>query len=124
MSRVAEVNELWSPEDGWRQSELERLGLQYQGCKGFLHGKANNTGDILETVLILGRWGAAECYADAERRRSRGLPLRSLRRGGPQRAHGALDQPALQRIRGGQGLRYCSTGTADSMHPIACLYCS
>ncbi len=30
-------------------------------------GEANNTGDILETALILGRWGYAECYHDAER---------------------------------------------------------
>ena len=30
-------------------------------------GEANNTGDILETALILGRWGYAEAYADAER---------------------------------------------------------
>ena len=27
----------------------------------------NNTGDILETALILGRWGYTECYHDAER---------------------------------------------------------
>lgn len=31
------------------------------------HGEANNTGDILETALILGRFGYATCYADAER---------------------------------------------------------
>ena len=30
-------------------------------------GEANNTGDILETALILGRWGYPECYHDAER---------------------------------------------------------
>ena len=30
-------------------------------------GEGNNTGDILETALILGRWGHAECYHDAER---------------------------------------------------------
>ena len=30
-------------------------------------GEANNTGDILETALILGRWGHSEAYADAER---------------------------------------------------------
>ena len=30
-------------------------------------GEANNTGDILETALILGRWGYAEYYHDAER---------------------------------------------------------
>lgn len=30
-------------------------------------GEANNTGDILETALILGRWGDTECYHHAER---------------------------------------------------------
>ena len=30
-------------------------------------GEANNTGDILETALILGRWGYPEAYDDAER---------------------------------------------------------
>ena len=29
-------------------------------------GEANNTGDILETALILGRWGYPEAYDDAE----------------------------------------------------------
>ena len=30
-------------------------------------GEVNNTGDILETALILGRWGYSEYYHDAER---------------------------------------------------------
>ena len=30
-------------------------------------GEANNTGDIVETALILGRWGYMEAYDDAER---------------------------------------------------------
>ncbi len=30
-------------------------------------GEANNTGDILETALILGRWGFPQYYGDAER---------------------------------------------------------
>ena len=30
-------------------------------------GEVNNTGDIVETALILGRWGHTECYHDAER---------------------------------------------------------
>jgi len=30
-------------------------------------GEMNNTGDILETALILGRWGHTDCYHDAER---------------------------------------------------------
>ena len=32
-----------------------------------LRGEANNTGDIVETALILGRWGYIDYYADAER---------------------------------------------------------
>ena len=35
--------------------------------KGSDHGESNNTGDILETALILGRWGYTEYYQDAER---------------------------------------------------------
>lgn len=31
------------------------------------HGEANNSGDILETALILGRWGYPQYYHDAER---------------------------------------------------------
>ena len=31
------------------------------------HGETNNSGDILETALILGRWGFGEYYGDAER---------------------------------------------------------
>src|SRR6185503_15583783 len=30
-------------------------------------GEINSTGDILETALILGRWGHSEYYGDAER---------------------------------------------------------
>ena len=30
-------------------------------------GEVNNSGDILETALVLGRWGYPECYHDAER---------------------------------------------------------
>ena len=30
-------------------------------------GESNNTGDILETALILGRWGHPTCYEDAEK---------------------------------------------------------
>lgn len=29
-------------------------------------GEVNNSGDILETALILGRWGHTECFGDAE----------------------------------------------------------
>jgi hypothetical protein len=37
------------------------------GQQGSDHGEANNSGDILETALILGRWGHPEYYHDAER---------------------------------------------------------
>jgi hypothetical protein len=55
-------NGLWEVRDalGW---SIETLlpGEQYG------RGEANNTGDILETALILGRWGYSEYYHDAER---------------------------------------------------------
>ena len=35
--------------------------------KNYGRGEANNTGDIVETALILGRWGHTEYYHDAER---------------------------------------------------------
>lgn len=48
-------NELgWSPENTTAEGASDR-------------GEANNTGDILETALILGRWGYTEYYDKAER---------------------------------------------------------
>jgi hypothetical protein len=44
----------WSPENAGPDANADR-------------GEANNTGDILETALILGRWGYTACYQDAER---------------------------------------------------------
>lgn len=54
-------NGLWRMRDeiGWSPETI----LQ----KDSDHGEANNTGDILETALILGRWGYTQCYHDAER---------------------------------------------------------
>ena len=37
------------------------------GQQGSDHGEANNSGDIMETALILGRWGHPAYYHDAER---------------------------------------------------------
>ena len=55
-------NGLWDIRDaiGW---SIETSGTE--GNSG--RGEANNTGDILETALILGRWGHTEKYHDAER---------------------------------------------------------
>jgi len=55
-------NGLWEVRDelGW---SIEGASLDSPPDRG----EANNTGDILETALILGRWGYAECYHDAER---------------------------------------------------------
>ncbi len=52
---------LWEMRDeiGWSPEIISQQGTD--------HGEANNTGDILETALILGRWGYPECYDDAER---------------------------------------------------------
>ncbi len=55
-------NGLWHIRDeiGW-SIETTNPGRNYG------RGEANNTGDIVETALILGRWGYTEYYHDAER---------------------------------------------------------
>ena len=52
---------LWAMRDelGWSCESTEQEDSD--------HGETNNSGDILETALILGRWGFAEYYHDAER---------------------------------------------------------
>jgi hypothetical protein len=57
-------NGLWAMRDeiGWSVE-----GLRQSGGGNPDTGEANNTGDILETALVLGRWGKAECFGDAER---------------------------------------------------------
>jgi hypothetical protein len=55
--------------EGSRQALRDELGWSPEsdrptGCPDM--GEANNTGDILETALILGRWGHVEAYRDAE----------------------------------------------------------
>ena len=59
--RVFFDNGLWQMRDqiGW---SVESTSPDQSG-----RGEANNTGDIVETALILGRWGHSEYYADAER---------------------------------------------------------
>ena len=54
-------NGLWEMRDeiGWSPESVSQKGTD--------HGEANNTGDILETALILGRWGYVQYYHDAER---------------------------------------------------------
>ena len=55
---------LWQLRDeiGWSMESAEQaLSKQTD------HGEANNTGDILETALILAHWGYTEYYNDAER---------------------------------------------------------
>ena len=54
-------NGLWEMRDeiGWSPESTAQ--------KDSDHGESNNTGDILEAALILGRWGYPECYHDAER---------------------------------------------------------
>jgi hypothetical protein len=54
-------NGLWDMRDeiGWSPESVLQQGSD--------HGEVNNSGDILETALILGRWGYPECYHDAER---------------------------------------------------------
>ena len=46
------------------------LGWSIENCRADANpdrGEANNTGDILETALLLGSWGDHQAYADAER---------------------------------------------------------
>jgi len=61
MNRVKKFydNGLWDIRDalGW---SIETAGGDPD------RGEGNNTGDILETALILGRWGYVECLHDAE----------------------------------------------------------
>jgi hypothetical protein len=55
-------NGLWDLRDqlGWSP--------EYSGSEKYSdRGEINNTGDILETALVLGRWGHTQCYHDAER---------------------------------------------------------
>ena len=54
-------NGLWEMRDqiGWSPESLDQEDSD--------HGESNNSGDILETALILGKWGYPECYHDAER---------------------------------------------------------
>lgn len=55
-------NGLWDMRDelGW--------SIEYTGPDADPDGgELNNTGDILETALILGRWGHTDYYHDAER---------------------------------------------------------
>ncbi len=54
-------NGLWKMRDetGWTPESTSQEDSD--------HGEANNTGDVLETALILGRWGYPQCYHDAER---------------------------------------------------------
>jgi hypothetical protein len=64
MSRVRAFydNGLWEIRD--------ELGWVLESDRPDAHpdrGEGNNTGDIVETALILGRWGYTEGYADAER---------------------------------------------------------
>lgn len=64
MSRVKAFydNGLWQIRDelGWVVENSAEAGNPDRG-------EVNNTGDIVETALILGRWGYADCYEDAER---------------------------------------------------------
>lgn len=55
---------LWELRDeiGWSCESTKHLAQKESD-----HGEANNTGDILETALVLGRFGYDEYYADAER---------------------------------------------------------
>ena len=45
----------------------DEFGWSPEGSRNPERGESNNSGDILETALILGQWGHTEYYHDAER---------------------------------------------------------
>jgi len=59
-------NGLWQMRDqiGWA---IERTNIEIHPDPNPDRGEANSTGDIVETALILGRWGYTHYYEDAER---------------------------------------------------------
>lgn len=96
-------NGLWHMRDqiGWSIEATDRKSNSGRG-------ETNNSGDILETALILGRWGYTDYYADAERiLRSHLLPsqLRDVsfiaEPNNPDGIDGRRDVPA--RMRGAYG---------------------
>ena len=56
-------NGLWQMRDalGWSVESTDPQGANPD------EGEMNNTGDIVETALILGRWGHSHCFHDVER---------------------------------------------------------
>ena len=86
MSRLTEVNtsniadairmgcevmgRVFNPEDEDRPYSACELGWVMESSREdnlLDQGEGNNTGDLVETALILGRWGWPEYYEDAER---------------------------------------------------------
>ena len=62
-------NGLWAIRDeiGWSIEGSGGPDEHYPRGRNPDRGESNNTGDIVETALILGRWGRPEYYQDAER---------------------------------------------------------
>ena len=61
---------LWKIRDelGWCIETTRKEGGSFRnGNSNYGRGEVNSTGDILETALILGRWGYTQCFHDAER---------------------------------------------------------
>jgi len=51
----------------WQLRDAIGWSPELVGQRNSDHGEGNSTGDIVETALILGRWGCPEYYQDAER---------------------------------------------------------
>jgi hypothetical protein len=62
-------NGLWAIRDeiGWSIEGSGPPDKDYPQGRNPDRGESNNTGDIVETALILGRWGYTQYYHDAER---------------------------------------------------------
>ncbi len=51
---IAAIFDLWSPDRGWDVPRLDALGIQYQGCQGFLHGEARMVGALVKYYRATG----------------------------------------------------------------------
>jgi hypothetical protein len=57
---LAEINRLWSPEDGWDEGRFRALGLHYQAGQGPLSGEARAIGPLVKYYRATGYGPALE----------------------------------------------------------------
>jgi hypothetical protein len=51
---IATVMELWKPDTGWDVQKIQKLGLNYQECQGFVHGEARMIGPLVKYYRATG----------------------------------------------------------------------